>query len=164
MLARFSLLTENEINLLADNSKNSNTVKSTNTWLTVFRSWCDGRGIDCNLESYDDNKVELDAVLQRFYGEVRKQNGDDYEPDSLAVMQNGLQRYLREKNCAYSIITDPAFKKSNEVLEGKARKLRSEGKGKRPNATRPISITEEEVLWAGGHLGASTPETLLNTV
>ena len=28
---------------------------------------------------------ELDDVLCRFYKEIRKQNGDEYEPDRLAV-------------------------------------------------------------------------------
>jgi len=28
---------------------------------------------------------ELDDVLCRFYAEIRKQNGDEYEPESVAV-------------------------------------------------------------------------------
>ena len=162
---RFQLLSDHDIDLLAENSKNGNTKKSTNTWVKVFQAWCKSRNIQRGLESYSySEKTELDQVLQRCYAEVRKQYGGDYEPDCLAVMQNGLQRHLKNNGCAYSINTDVEFKKSNEILEGKARQLRMEGKGKRPHATRPISHEEEEELWTKGRLGDGSPETLLHTM
>ena len=52
------------------------------------------------------NHPELDAVLCQFYGEVRKRDGNNYEPDSLRVMQAGLHRYLVEKKYPKSIMDD----------------------------------------------------------
>ncbi len=41
----------------------------------------------------------LDKVLQLFCSEVRKKNGDEYEPDSLRTMIGALDRVLKENGC-----------------------------------------------------------------
>ena len=43
-----------------------------------------------------------------------------------------------------------AFFNSRKVLEGKAHKLRNEGKGKLPNKSRSLTREEEEALWESG--------------
>ena len=63
---------------------------------------------------------ELDRVLQVFYCHVRKQNGDEYEPDILRSMLAALDRYLSGCGCSYSIIKDKEFKESRLILNGKA--------------------------------------------
>ncbi|XP_066935958.1 zinc finger MYM-type protein 3-like [Clytia hemisphaerica] len=114
------------------------------------------------LEEY--SPPELDAVLCQFYGEVRKRDGDDYEPDSLRVMQAGLHRYLVENNYPKSIMDETVFNKSIKTLEGKARLLRQNGMGKRPNASQAITRDEEDELWRSGKLGISNPVSLLHTI
>ena len=49
---------------------------------------------------------KLDAILCRFFAEIRKKDGQDCELESLAVMQCSLDRHL--KNCGrnYSILRD----------------------------------------------------------
>ena len=54
--------------------------------MRVFNSWAALRG---------GFPIDLDKVLQSFYTEVRKTNGDEYEPNSLASMQAGIDRYLK---------------------------------------------------------------------
>ena len=49
-------------------------------------------------------------------------------------------------------------------MEEPARKLRSEGEGKRPHRTQSLNAEEEEILWECGQLGTFTPESLANTV
>ena len=93
-----------------------------------------------NLETYDVR--ELDNVLSKFYAEVRKENGDEYEPDSLKVMQASIDRFLREKGYTKSILRDNEFLNFKKVVEGKARSLRRDGLGKQPNKAK--SLTEEE--------------------
>ena len=87
--------------------------------------------------------VDLDKTLSQFYAEVRKESGEDYEPDSLRVMQATLERHLKSKLYPKSIIKDREFLSSRKNLEGKARKLREDGRGKRPN--RSESLTNEEI-------------------
>ena len=65
--------------------------------------------------------IDLDIVFQSFYAEVRKTNGDKYEPNSLASMQAGIDRYLKENNYHVSIIRDRLFSTSRAVLEGKCK-------------------------------------------
>ena len=79
-------------------------------------------------------------------------------------MQAALDRHLKEKGYSLSIIKDGEFLSSRKELEGKARKLRNEGKGKLPNKSRSLTREEEEVLWECGQLGNSSPRSLLYTM
>ena len=72
------------INNLKTSSENKNTRKSTNLWVGIFKKWAALRNFEENLETYDVR--ELDNALSKFYTEVRKKNGDEYEPDSLKVI------------------------------------------------------------------------------
>ena len=120
------------------------------------------RNRDINLESLLPN--DLDKTLQHFYAEVKKQNGDDYEPCSLAVMQSAIDRYLKDNGYLFSILTSREFAVSRSVLEGKARMLRDQGKGKKPNKACSLTVEEEEVLWECGQLGLHSPSSIINTL
>ena len=66
-----------------------------------------------------------------------------------------------------SIIWDREFLNYRKVLEGKARKLWEQGKGKWSNQSRSLTKEEEEeeeVLWQNGQLGGGTPWALHNTM
>jgi hypothetical protein len=136
--SRFAVFNENDVQNLKEKSKNLNTKKSTQTWLNVWRSWAEERNVSPHLE---ENPPEmLDKVLQRFYAEVRNKNGEHYEPESLKVMMASLDRHLRDQKYPFSIIKDRQFHQSKQVLEGRAKLLREEGKGKRPNASNAQAI------------------------
>ena len=159
---RFSLLEEEQISAIEGKSKNLNTTRSTNTWVNVFNSWAESRNVIPELSLFAPE--DLNAILRRFYAEAKKVDGNDYEPDSLRVMQSGLHRYLLDCKYPKSIITDPEFKTSRDVLEGKARILREKGMGKRPNAACALTKEQEEMLWEKRKLGAISPEVLLHTI
>ena len=97
-----------------------------------------------------------------FCAELRKENGDDYEPESLKVMQAAIERYLKSKSYPKSILRHTEFKNSRKVLEGKARKLRGQGKGKRTNRSKRLTKEEEEILWENGQLGGKSPRSRIN--
>ena len=61
-----------------------------------------------------------------------------------------------------SIALDRGF--IRKVLEGKARKLREQGKGKQPNQFKSFTKEEEEVLSQNGQLGSRTSRVLINTM
>lgn len=144
MASRLEIVDEKYIEELKDKSENENTKKSTEYWKNVFKKWANERNYETNLEEYESDV--LDQTLSQFYAELRKENEDDYEPDCLKVMQASLERYLKSKAYPKSIIRDREFLNSRKVLEGKARKLREQGKGKRPNRSRSLTKEEEEVL------------------
>ena len=159
---RFALLSEEETAKLSENARNQNTIRSTKTWLCVYEKWATLRGMKKDLEMYD--VAQLNDVLANFFGEIRKANGDDYEPDSLRVMQSSIHRYLTECKYGKNILSDDDFKGCRDVLEGKARLLREMGKGKKPNASSALTKDEEELLWSSGRLGCLTPTSLVRTM
>jgi len=94
------------------------------------------------------------------YTELKKCDGEEYEPESLKVMQAALDRRLREEGCSYSILKDAEFSNSSKVLNGKVIVLQEKGKGKRPRKADPLTGKEEEHLWNSGVLGTSNPTSL----
>ena len=89
------------------------------------------------------------------YTELKKCDGEEYEPESLKVMQAALDRRLREEGCSYSILKDAEFSNSSKVLNGKVIVLQEKGKGKRPRKADPLTGKEEH-LWNSGVLGTSS--------
>ena len=55
------------------------TQKSTRTWLTVWTTWAEEKGYSPNIVSYEAK--EIYERLQKFFTEVRKKDGSDYEPE-----------------------------------------------------------------------------------
>ena len=162
MAERFPNFQVEEIQELKENSEIQNTKKSTSTWLNVWTSWAESKNFETNLLSYEAK--QLDETLQKFFAEIRKKDGSEYEPDSLRVMLASLDRHLREKDAAFSIAKDIEFSNSRKVLEGKARLLRQEGFGKRPNAAKALTSQDEELLWSKGVLGSHSPQSLIQTI
>ena len=159
---RFSSVNSEDIRSLVNRSKNSNTTKATSQWMRVFNSWAALRGEVRPI--YLLSPIDLEKVLQNFYAEARKANGDEYEPNSLASMQAGIDRYLKENNYHVSIIRDRVFSTSRAVLEGKCKNLREHGKGKRPNKSNSLSESEVNILWECGQLGTHSPMSLIDTI
>ena len=158
--SRFPVVSTEEITDINESAASKNTKRTTQTWLTVWMKWCKARNIDDKIERYSPQA--LDEVLKKFYVEVRKKDGSEYEPDSLRVMQASIDRYLRQKNYPDSIISGREFKKSQETLNSKAKLLRYQGKGKRPNRAQPYSRVDEEIFWTEGKLGNHNGVALTN--
>ena len=89
----------------------------------------------------------MDDILQQFYADVKRKDGTDYEPSSHANMQAALDRRLREAGYMYSLLTSRYFLNSRNVLERRARLLREQRKGKRPNKSCSLSNDKIEHLW-----------------
>jgi len=120
--ARFPLVSDEEITEINETAASKNTARATKTCMTTWAEWCKVRNINVNMETYCPRA--LGGLLNKFYVEIRKKDGTDYEPDSLKVMQAALDRYLRHKNYLVSIITGREFTKSQETLDAKVKQLR----------------------------------------
>ena len=55
----------------------------------------EGKGPRRKHELYEPS--ELNNLLEQFYAMVCRQDGTDYEPDSLRVMATAMDRHLKEK-------------------------------------------------------------------
>ena len=100
-------------------AKNAKKTKSTSQWLRVYLSWMKLRNIEQEIERLEPSR--LDKILQQFYAEVKRKDGTDYEPSSLANMEAALDRRWREAGYMYSLPTSRYFLNSGNVLKGKAR-------------------------------------------
>ena len=135
--------------------------KSTKTWLNADLSWTQLRNQTWHAELISSRaKFSPWSVLYR----AQKKSSKDYEPESLAVMQASPDSHLKENGYTTSIVRNPQVCSSNKILKGKATKLREEGKGSRPNASKVLTWSEEIELWQAGKLGVEGPETLIHTL
>ena len=80
-------------------------------------------------------KIELNNILELYFSEAVRQDGNQYEPSSLGGMQAGIDRSdLRESGSVFSIMKDIEFAGSRNVIGGRAKYLREHGMGKKPYA------------------------------
>ena len=160
-VSRFPEVDSEDIEDLRSSALNINTSRSTKQWMNVFNSWCIARRFqNVNIETMAT--LDLDKVLCKFYAEVKKKDGEDYEPESLRIMQCAIERYLKENGYEFSILRSREFRKSQEILNAKAISLRREGKGKRPNKAQCLEPEEESALWEKGQLGDFNARVLTN--
>ena len=142
---RLDEATVDDIGKLIENSKCQNTTKQTDKWMRAYLSWAGLQ--NKSMEIHKLPPLELDEILQLFYAELKKKKGDDYEPNSLNSMQSSLDRHLRDNGYLLSIMRDREFISSRSVLEGKARFIRQNGKGQRPN--RAIQLQKRRRKYSG---------------
>ena len=109
MAARFPEISCEEIEKLAEKAANKNTVKTTEMWMNVWKSWTESKGLSDDSVKYEAK--ELDECLSRFFAEIRKSDGSDYELDSLRVMLAAVDRHHKQNDGKMSIAKDREFVK-----------------------------------------------------
>ena len=85
-----------EIEKLADKAVTKYTVKATKTWSNVWKSWAESKGLNDEIVKYEAK--ELDECLSRFFAEIRKCDGSDYELNSLRLMLAAFDRHLEQND------------------------------------------------------------------
>ena len=103
MAARFPEMSGHEIQQLAEKAVNKNTVKTTKTWINVWKMWAESKGLKDDIVKY--KAKELDECLSRFFAEIRQSDGSDYEPENLRVMLAALDRHLKQNDSKISKIS-----------------------------------------------------------
>ena len=154
-------LNDEEIDEFVRTNRAKNTVKKTESDLQRWKDWC--ATIGEMRSALDIPSDDLNRLLCHFFVKARSRSGNEYEPDTLTGFQRSIDRYLRENGRTRSIITDREFQGSREALQAKRKALRSKGKGRRPNASDPLTKEEEDLLWERGQLGDHNPEVLVRT-
>ncbi|XP_009582861.1 PREDICTED: uncharacterized protein LOC104070485, partial [Fulmarus glacialis] len=132
--------------------QNEKTIRSTQTALRNFREFLISKYPSETREIYVIPCKELDAYLASFFVDARQKDGSEYEPNSLANYQCGLERYLKEHRYGYSITRDKEFKRSQEALKQKQIELRCKGKGNKPHKSMKLTFADELILRKRGLL------------
>ena len=142
---------------------NLHTRKKTDQCVSRFRNWLrDTHEITTQLEFIPAD--DLDTYLGAWLLAIRKQDGSDYEPDSLTSFHRGIARFLKAQGYEHCILKDDKFSTSRSVLAAKRKQLKSKGLGNKPNHAEPIPDDMVETLWKKGILGMHNAISLLNTV
>ena len=106
------------IQSLKENAKNKNTQQSKNNWLSLeVLGFSKGLWQKYWKVRTGGRELNSGGVLRNSSHETR----EDFEPGNLRVMVTALDRYLTVKEYKHLIIRDREFKRSKQVLEGKAR-------------------------------------------
>ena len=150
---------QEEIESFIKEQKSENTVRKTASDMKTFNRYLSS--INKNVQVLDLPAADLDRILSKFFKDVRKVNGEEYEPDTLSGFQRSIQRFLSDGKSQFNVLIDKEFETSRKVLAAKRKSLvQKAGKGNRPNATRSLTDDEEDKLFKSGQFGASCPEVL----
>ena len=75
----------------------------------------------------------LKILLGSYLLNIRKTNGNEYEPSSLAGTFSSIKRFLEQSSYPVPLMGTEDFKMAREVLASKKKDLKAKGKGNRPN-------------------------------
>ena len=155
---------QEEIEGFIKNQKSANTTKKTTTDMNTLSRYMETIGMSGKtVESLP--APELDHLLCKFFMNIQKKNGEEYEPDTISGFQRSIQRYLSEKGSSVNILKDKDFAKSRKVLSAKRKSLVHEhGKGNKPQAATALEDDEEDALFKKGEFGDHNPVSLQRTV
>ena len=108
MASRFASISNEEVKESTEKLKNENT-KKTLYDINVFKEYLDACGEKREIE--DITPVELQEILKKFVLAVQKKNSVEYEPSSLRVFIQSIDRHLRKNNYGFSSLTTRNFTK-----------------------------------------------------
>ncbi|XP_031421049.1 uncharacterized protein LOC105908810 isoform X2 [Clupea harengus] len=155
---------QEEIEDFIKEQKSANTARKTTSDLKTLKRYLQSINKG-QIEMVNLPAPELDHLLAKFFKDVHKVNGDEYEPDSVSSFQRSIHRFLTDQKYPHNILKDREFGTSRSVLAAKRKQLVvKHGKGNRPNATRPITDGDEAKLFESGEFGFSNPESLQRTM
>lgn len=139
-------------------------MKMFHEWLGEWRVRLDGQ----NKVFIPLNEMcpkEIAYVLQYYFAEVRKVNGEQYPPRTLKEIAAAIQHYLNYTlGLAVSIFKDAEFLETRAALDAAMKKSASDGFVKPKKRAAAISETAEAKMWDSGRLGAQNPEQLIDTL
>ena len=112
---------ETDIDALLDNKSSKNTRYNDDYAFRLFNAFL--KRSNLNFEEVVANYSQFDSVLANFFASVRKENGDEFQANSLVCLRHAIKRKL-----SIDILKNGAFKKSTEVFDAVLIDLKRKGK------------------------------------
>ena len=106
--------TEEEIASILEGRSAKNMKRATKSNIKTFHDYLHEKSMP-NLDDLDMN--ELPVILENFYPNLQRVNGEDYKLQSLKCIRAGINRWTKE-NRNIDIISDVHFTKANEIFKG----------------------------------------------
>ena len=98
-----------------------NTKKETLYDINVWKRFLTSAGEERNIE--DIPVKDLNVLMSRFSMDIKKKDGDQYEPAILTSFHRSLQRYLNDHGSTLNILKDQQLSLSREALTSRGRQL-----------------------------------------
>ena len=112
-------------------------------WLKVFDSFCrESEGVGAPLDFSVVTPSHLASVLEKFYPNVRKQDGTEYRKNSLLAARSALHRHLTARQPTLNLFTDGTFSRANKVLDAVLKDKKSNGR--EPSVEHKRTITDDD--------------------
>ena len=163
--SRFPSVSDEEINILINDSKSKNTIKQTSWSVGVFEAWrivrnTNGENIPDILDMSDN---ELNAWLARFCVECRRNDGKEFPPNSLYQIFCGLQRHLADNGKDKKIMNteNKAYNYFHNALNAKCADLTKKGIGIHKKKADSLSLEDEQLLWSKRVFSDDTAQNLI---
>ena len=155
---------QEKIDEFINKQKSVNTVRKTMADMNILRRYMSTINMgEINIENLPTS--ELNHLLSKFFIEVRRKDGKEYEPGTVSSVQRSIQRYLNDKKSSVNILKDNEFEESRKVLAAKRRSLvNTHGKGNKPHAADALDDKEEDALFDSGEFGLENPVSLQRTI
>ena len=102
--------------------------------------WSKQKQIGINLAEM--TLPELDQHLRQFYAEARNKDGGNYGRATLLSLKNGIDLNTPPNNRGISLVKDPQFVLSNQMLDAKIKQLKEDGM---QNTTHKPAIELEDL-------------------
>ena len=112
---------------------------------TVYKDRTDMNKLTAFLATHNENREiqdipakQLDSLLCSFFMTVRRNDGKEYEPDTLSSFFQTYRRILSERGSQVNMKNDYKFESCRRVLAAKRKQLTKKGLGNKPNAAREL--------------------------
>ena len=161
MASRFADL-DVSVRKFIEQQENENTKRKTEQNLSLLNHFLCSKNKKRSIE--DIPSAELNLYMSEFIIKVRTKQKKDYEPNSLRGMIASIERRLKKKNYALSIMKDLQFEQTRKASVSKQKRFKATGKGNKPNASSSLSKDDIAAFYEKDLLGTSSPEALLNTL
>ena len=110
---------QEEIETFIKEQESENTVRKTASDMKTFNRYLSS--INKNVQVLDLPAANLDRILSKFFKDVRKINGEEYE--LLSGFQRSIQWFLYDGKSYFNVLIDKEFETSRKVLAAKRKSL-----------------------------------------
>ena len=153
-LAAVKMPDSDELLKFIENNRSKATRQKTNQVFRKFFDFLIKRGN--SLENEKDIKSltaeKLDTELGAWLMDLRKHDGNQYEPGTIVSYYGAVKRKLEELGYTLDLGKDPRFWLSRKVLSAKKTELKKAGLGNLPKKADALVAEDEDKLWEGGYL------------
>ena len=135
---RFYSKSNDDIASILERRNAKNTKQATKSNIKTFHDYLVEKQFP-KLEDIDMN--DLPKILENFYPNLRRVDGEDYKLQSIKCIRAGINRWTKS-NRNTDIIGDVRFTKANEIFKGVSKIARENGKG----TTKSTPVIAQEDL------------------